>query len=301
MNIQEKLYILFEEPGKSRASFILNTIIYILIIVSIINLMLYSVESIRTQYGFILDGIRNIVMPIFILEYLCRLYASGYLEQYRGLKGKLKYMVTPYAIIDLLAILPYILLNTGFNSSFIRSLRLLRIFRLFRVKKYATFVQLMKKILSNLKEELIVLFLYTLVVIVVLSFIIFDIEHEAQPEVFSNIFQTLWWAVATLTTVGYGDMYPITAAGKFITAVITIVGIGFVAIPGGMFASEFMEAIAQEKKKKQNDLKCLQCGASEIETYSNPLLEYEDQKENYDLMHKCKKCSFTWMENKNIV
>jgi len=86
MNIQEKLYILFEEPGKSRASFILNTIIYILIIVSIINLMLYSVESIRTQYGFILDGIRNIVMPIFILEYLCRLYASGYLEQYRELQ-----------------------------------------------------------------------------------------------------------------------------------------------------------------------------------------------------------------------
>jgi len=298
MNLQEQLYILFEQPGKSRASFILNTVIYILIIVSIINLMLFSVEPIREKYGFILDSVRNVVMPIFVLEYICRLYASGYLEQYKGIKGKLKYMITPYAIIDLLAILPYILLNTGFNSSFIRSLRLLRIFRLFRVKKYAIFVQLMKKILNNLKEELTVLFLYTLVVIVVLSFIIFDIEHEAQPEVFSNIFQTLWWAVATLTTVGYGDMYPITAAGKFITAVITIIGIGFVAIPGGMFASEFMEAIAQEKKKKKKELHCPKCGAKKIEKFSDPILEIGSQKKHYDDLYVCTQCGFTWIENK---
>jgi voltage-gated potassium channel len=202
MTLQEKFYILFEKPGESRASFILNTVIYILIVLSIVNLMLYSVELVRDKYENILEGIRNIVMPIFILEYLGRLYAAGYLEEYKGVKGKLRYMVTPYAIIDLLAILPYILLNTGFNSSYIRSLRLLRIFRLFRVKKYAIFVHLMKQILHNLKEELMVLFFYTLVVLVVLSYIIFDIEHEAQPEVFSNIFQTLWWAVATLTTVG---------------------------------------------------------------------------------------------------
>ena len=299
MNLQEKLYILFEEPDKSRASFILNTVIYILIIVSILNLMFYSVEDIREKYGFILDGIRNTVMPIFIAEYVLRLYASGYLEKYKGFKGKLKYMMTPYAVIDLLSILPYLLISTGFNSSFIRSLRLLRIFRLFRVRKYAIFVQLMKNILNNLKEELTVLFLYTIIVIVVLSFIIFDIEHEAQPEVFSNIFQTLWWAVATLTTVGYGDMYPITAAGKFITGVISIIGIGFIAIPGGMFASEFMEAIAQQKKKKDTNLQCPSCGAKEkdIKSFSNPILEYNSHKSNYDLVHICSKCDFTWMEN----
>ena len=300
MNLQKKLYVLFEQPGKSRASFILNTVIYILIIISIVNLMLYSVESIRKEYGFILELVRNIVMPIFILEYIGRLYASGYLEEYKGIKGKLKYMVTPYAIIDLLAILPYILLNSGFNSSFIRSLRLLRIFRLFRVKKYAIFVQLMKKILNNLKEELTVLFLYTLVVIVVLSFIIFDIEHEAQPEVFSNVFQTLWWAVATLTTVGYGDMYPVTAAGKFITAIITIIGIGFVAIPGGMFASEFMEAIAQEKKKKKKEVRCPKCGAQEIENFSSPIVEIDTQKKHYDDLYVCSECGFTWLENKVV-
>jgi voltage-gated potassium channel len=298
MTLQEKLYILFEKPGENRASFILNTIVYILIILSILNLMFYSVEPIREKYGYILEGIGNIVMPIFILEYIGRLYASGYLHEYKGVKGKIKYMLTPYAIIDLLAILPYILLSSGFNSSFIRSLRLLRIFRLFRVKKYAIFVQLMKQILSNLKEELTVLFLYTLVVIVVLSFIIFDIEHEAQPEVFSNIFQTLWWAVATLTTVGYGDMYPITAAGKFITAVITIIGIGFVAIPGGMFASEFMSAIAKEREKKNHGLLCPKCGSEEIQSFSSPVVEYASQKQDFSVMNVCLKCNFTWLEGR---
>jgi len=300
MTLQEKFYILFEKPGESRASFILNTVIYILIILSILNLMFYSVDFIREKYGYILEGIRNIIMPIFILEYLSRLYASGYLNEYKGIKGKLKYMVTPYAIIDLLSILPYILLNTGFNSSFIRSLRLLRIFRLFRVKKYAKFVQFMKEILHNLKEELTVIFLYTMVGIVILSFIIFDIEHDAQPEVFSNIFQTIWWAVATLTTVGYGDMYPITVAGKFITAAISLVGIGFIAIPGGMFASAFMNALAEEKEKKGNEMKCLKCASKEIQSFSNPVVEYAAKQQSYDKINICSKCNFTWLEKLNI-
>ena len=300
MTLQEKLYVLFEEPSKNRTSFIVNTVIYILIIISIINLMLYSVDPIREKYGFTLDLIRNIVMPIFIIEYILRLYASGSLNQYKGIIGKFKYMLTPYAIIDLLSILPYLLINTGFNSSFIRSFRLLRIFRLFRLKKYAIFVQLMKKILSNMKEELIVLLFYTIVIIIILSFMIFEVEHEAQPEVFSNVFQTMWWAVATLTTVGYGDMFPITASGKVITTIITILGIGFIAIPGGMFASSFIASIDDEKKKKENEFKCLKCGSKEIQSFSSPIVEYSSKKQSYDQINVCAKCNFTWVEKTNV-
>ncbi len=298
MTLQKKLYILFEEPGKSRTSFIINTIIYILIIVSIINLMLYSVDPIREKYGYALDLVRNIVMPIFVLEYILRMYASGSLDKYKGVMGKLKYAVTPYALIDLLSVLPYLLVNTGFNSSFIRSLRLLRIFRLFRVRKYAIFVQLMKKILSNIKEELIVLLFYTVVMIIILSFIIFEVEHEAQPEIFTNVFQTMWWAVATLTTVGYGDMYPITTAGKIITTVIAIIGIGFIAIPGGLFASEFISALAEEKKQKKNVDQCPKCGSGDISTFSHPLVKYDTKKEDYDALHRCDTCKFIWLEKK---
>lgn len=289
MTFQDKLYILFEEPSKSKASFILNSFIYVLIFISILNLMLSTVASFQNEYGYIIKSIRNIIMPVFVLEYLLRLYASGSLEKYKGITGKFKYILSPYAVIDLLAILPYILLHTGFNSAFIRSLRLLRIFRLFRVKKYTSFIQQMKNIMENIKEELVVLLFYTIILLVVLSFAIYELENEAQPEVFTNIFQTMWWAVATLTTVGYGDMYPITTMGKIITAFITIIGIAFVAIPGGMFASEFMSEINKDKKNDTDvDNQCLKCGASNIKV--------KESKE-FESIHVCKECKFTWLKN----
>lgn len=297
MTLQDKLYVLFEKPEENKASFIFNSTIYILIFISIVNLMFSSVESLQNEYGNIITIVRNIIMPIFVLEYMLRLYASGSLDQYKGVLGKFKYAKTPYAVIDLLAILPYILLNSGFNSAFIRSLRLLRIFRLFRVKKYAMFIQQMRKITSNMKEELVVLLFYTVVLLVMLSFAIYELEHDAQPEVFTNVFQTMWWAVATLTTVGYGDMYPVTALGKIITAFITIIGIAFVAIPGGMFASEFMSEINKNKDGKAEDAinKCFRCDSGDIEVYDDASMGYDN--ENLKQMYVCKKCQFTWLES----
>ena len=238
-------------------------------------------------------------MPIFIIEYLLRLYASGVLEKYKGIKGKLKYAMTPYAIIDLLSILPYILVQFASfpNSSALRSLRLLRVFRLFRVKKYAIFVQLMKKIFGNIKEEIFVLLFYSTVILIILSFVIFQLEHEAQPDVFTNVFQTMWWGVATLTTVGYGDMYPITTAGKSITAVITLMGIAFIAIPGGMFASEFIAEIG--KQNKNDNEKCPKCGSNEIKVFYNPVLSYDNKTSSYDSLHICLECQFAWLSKTN--
>jgi len=296
MTLQDKLYILFEEPEKSKTSYILNVFIYILILISIINLMLMTVSEFEEKYGNIFLMVRNIIMPIFIIEYLLRLYASGTLDQYKGFRGKVKYVMTPYAMIDLLSILPYILVQFASfpNSSALRSLRLLRVFRLFRVKKYAIFVQLMKKIFSNIKEEIFVLLFYTTVILIILSFVVFQLEHEAQPDVFTNVFQTMWWGVATLTTVGYGDMYPITAAGKSITAVITLMGIAFVAIPGGMFASEFISEIG--KKHEHEIEKCLKCGSSSIKVYTNPTLKYSEEILNFKVVNICDECKYTWLE-----
>lgn len=297
MTIQEKLYTLFEAPNRSRASLILNTVIYILILISIVNLMLMSVPEFQEKYGYVFIIVRNIVMPIFVVEYILRLYASGYLDKYKGLKGKLKYAITPYAIIDLLSILPYLLINMGFNSSFIRSLRLLRIFRLLRVRKYAIFIQLMKKIMSNIKEELIVLLFFAFVMLIILSFVVYDLENEAQPEVFTNIFQTMWWSVATLTTVGYGDMFPITTIGKIITAIITIMGIAFIAIPGGMFASEFISEIKRERDEHDDkSKKCLKCGSNNIEKHSSVSLSCDGGTLKYDSMYICQNCKYTWLE-----
>ena len=297
MPFQKQLYNLFNAPSTNRISYILNIIIYTLIIISIVNLMLISVDSFNDAYGDVFLTIRNIIMPLFIMEYLLRLYASGYNKAYRGLKGRLKYITTPYAIIDLVSILPYMLVNVGFDSSSFRILRLLRIFRLLRAKKYTIFIQLMKKIISNLKEELIVLFFFTVILLIMLAVVVYEVEHTAQPEVFTNIFQSIWWSVATLTTVGYGDLYPITVMGKFITAIISIIGIAFIAIPGGLFASEFVLALSEQKKKDQNAMNCPKCNSSQITSHMHPVVSYDNQDKTYSALCTCKSCHFSWLTN----
>ncbi len=294
--VKEKLYSILEEPEKSILGFYVNSFIYILIVISILSLMFSTVDSFNTKYGDVIAMVRNIVMPIFIIEYILRLYASGVNPKYRGIQGRVKYVFSIYALIDLIAILPYILMNSGIDSAFIRSLRLLRIFRLFRVKKYVLFIQQMKTITSRLKEEFMVLLFYTFILLIVLSFAIFEVEHDAQPNVFSNVFQTMWWSVATLTTVGYGDMYPITVAGKVITAIITIIGIAFVAIPGGMFASEFMSEINKQKRKdeKTNQTVCPQCSAANIELWEDK--KFSIAEKTFNKIYHCQSCQLTWLK-----
>jgi len=301
MQLRKKIYNLLEDPQHSKSSFYFNIFIYSLIIISILNLMLSTVAQYEESYGHIFKIVNSIVMPIFIVEYFLRLYASGNLAKYRGLKGKVKYVFSFYALVDLLSILPYILINIGFNSSFIRSLRLLRVFRLFRAKKYNIFIKLMQRILFNIKEEMLVLVFFTILILSLLSFSIFEIEHEAQPDVFTDIFQTLWWAVATLTTVGYGDMYPITPLGKLITGIVSLVGIAFIAIPGGMFASEFISELSQTKKSKNTKDNlgrcCPNCNSSKFITFKDASLELDGEKIKHLNVEVCKNCKHIYAKS----
>jgi len=258
--------------------------------------MLQSVESYAKEYGTLFESLNNVIMLFFIFEYTLRLYASGAVTPYRGFRGKIRYIFSPYALIDLLAIAPYILMGFDLNNSFVRALRLLRVFRLFRMRKYAHFLHTLREIIQDKKEEFGVLFVYTLIILVMLAFVIYGIEHDAQPDVFSNIPQTLWWAVATLTTVGYGDMYPITAEGKFITAVISLLGIGFVAIPGGILASEFTERLQEQKERECKLHACPKCCSQKIEVSQNPKVIVEGKEKNFNKLHHCKSCDFEWLE-----
>lgn len=290
MTLQDKLYSLLEEPEKSSYSYALNIFIYALIIISIIALMVSTINEYNEKYSYILTLIQNIIMPIFILEYGLRIVAAGSLKKYQGFRGTMKYITSPYAIIDLLVILPYFFIGFDFNSSFIRSLRFFRIFRLFRMKKQAEFVKVVSEILSSKKEEFIVLLFFTLAIIIFLSFIVFEAEHRAQPEVFTNIPQTLWWAVATLTTVGYGDMFPITTLGKFITGIVSILGIAFVAIPGGIFASEFVNIYSKRKLRRTSNKKCLQCDSLNVVFIDNPELAFNGEVKKFEKLKHCEDC-----------
>jgi voltage-gated potassium channel len=292
MTLQNKLFSLLEEPEKSRYSYALNIFIYTLILISIIALMVSTIAEYNEKYSYILTLIQHIIMPLFVIEYGLRIYAAGSLKKYRGFKGILKYMTSAYAIIDLIVIIPYLFVGFDFNNAFIRSLRFFRIFRLFRMKKQAEFVKVISQILSSKKEEFIVLLFCTLAIILFLSFIVFEAEHNAQPEVFTNIPQTLWWAVATLTTVGYGDMFPITTLGKFITAIVSILGIAFIAIPGGIFASEFVNVYSKRKLQRKSNKKCLQCDSINVEYIDNPELSFNGKIKKFEKLKHCKACGF---------
>jgi voltage-gated potassium channel len=292
MTLQDKLYTLLEEPEKSKYSNALNIFIYSLILISIIALMISTIDEYNERYGYILTLIQHIIMPIFILEYLLRIFASGSLEKYHGFSGKIKYMTSAYAIIDLIVIIPYIFIGLDFNNTFIRSLRFFRIFRLFRMKKQAEFVKIISEILSSKKEEFLVLLLCTLAIILFLSFIVFEAEHKAQPEVFTSIPQTLWWAVATLTTVGYGDMFPISTLGKLVTAIVSILGIAFIAIPGGIFASEFINIYSKRKLQRQSNNKCLQCSSINVVFIDNPEVVINGEIKKFEKLKHCKDCGF---------
>lgn len=177
------------------------------------------------------------VVSLFSIEYICRVIAS---------EKKLGFIFSFYGLIDLLAILPFYL---AFAVD-LRSLRLVRLLRLIRLLKLVRYNKAIKRFADALylaKEELIVFTLASLIMLYLTSVGIYHFEHAAQPDVFKSIFDCLWWAVATLTTVGYGDIYPITTGGKVFTFGILMIGLGLVAVPTGIVASSLSAVRAGEK------------------------------------------------------
>ena len=149
---------------------------------------------------------------------------------------KLTYVFSFYGLVDIIAILPYFILS-GIDLRSIRIFRLLRVFRILKLFRFNDSIITMKKAFANIKNELLLFTFLTMIVLYVASVGIYFFEKDAQPEQFKSIFHCMWWAIATLTTVGYGDIYPITTGGKIFTSIITLIGIGIVAIPTGLLAS----------------------------------------------------------------
>ncbi len=143
-----------------------------------------------------------------------------------------------------------------FDLRFLRMLRLTRLFRLFKVYRYSKALRIVGRVLKNKKEPLFLTLFVTFMLLLIASSLMYYIEHDAQPDAFPNIFSAFWWAVATLTTIGYGDVLPITGWGKLLSGVIALLGIGLVALPTGIIGSGFMEVIERKEKPRY----CPHCG-----------------------------------------
>lgn len=216
---------------------IFDIVIQILIIVSLVSFSLETLPDLSNSTYKILSELEIFIVTVFTLEYILRIILT---------KRKLLYIFSFYGLIDLLAILPFYLSN-GANSQILRILRLLRLFRILKLTRYHKAITRIGDAISSVKEELIVFSATTLILLYLSAIGIYYFEHAAQPDNFKSIFDGLWWAVATLTTVGYGDVYPITTGGRIFTFIILILGLGVVAVPTGIIAS----ALASIRKNEQ--------------------------------------------------
>lgn len=207
-----------------------------LIILSIIAFSVETLPDLDERTIKILKYIEWIVVAIFSAEYLYRIVVA---------KEKLKYVFSFYGMIDLLAILPfYLSLAVDFRS--LRVLRLLRLARLFKLSRYNSAFDRLRRALVESKHELIISTALLAIAIYLSAFGIYYFEHEEQPDKFRSIFDAMWWSLATVTTVGYGDIYPITVGGRIFTFVVLICSLGLVAVPTGIFATALM-SIRNEK------------------------------------------------------
>ena len=238
--------------------------IYTLIILNIMMLFLESFESIRAAYEVYFNVFEIASIIIFTIEYILRFWSADAFKRKEesGFKKQLKFATSWYGIIDLIAIIPFYLpFIIALDLRIFRILRLARLLRILKLGRYSKSLRIIGQIFKETKTELITTALLAVILLMLSSALMYYAENAAQPEAFASIAHALWWAVATLTTVGYGDIYPITALGKVIGTFIALIGIGFIALPTGIISSSFMEKIqAQKKRDNPSNCTCPKCG-----------------------------------------
>lgn len=261
-SLKRKIHLLLDPAdGGTFLDKLINTFIVSLIILNTVAVIIETVDSIYSANKHTFKFFEIFSVIIFSTEYILRVWSCTSIDKYKHpIKGRLKYILTSGAIIDLIAVLPFYLpLFITHDLRFIRILRLLRFFRFFKLGRYLNASRVISNVFKSKKEELILSMVIIIFLIVIASSVMYYVEHDAQPDKFSSIPETMWWSVATLTTVGYGDAFPITGLGKFLTACISILGIGMFALPAGILASGFSDELKKIKKEQEY---CPNCGKS---------------------------------------
>ena len=234
--MRERIKLLLDDASPDKGSRRVALFIQGLILLSLVAFSVETLPDLSEQSKYWLQVIEVVCVLIFTVEYLLRIYVAD---------KKLKFIFSFFGIIDLLAILPFYL-SFGLDLRSLRTLRFVRLFRVFKLVRYNRAIKHFTNAISTAKEE-IFLFLFVTVILIYLSAVgIYYFENEAQPEHFSSIFSSLWWAIVTLTTVGYGDIYPITVGGRVFTFFILLIGLGIVAIPTGIISSALTKTIDEK-------------------------------------------------------
>jgi len=225
------------------ASRIFDDVIMLLIVFSVVSVFLCTFR-IPDWLLRILLHVEFWSLVVFTIEYALRIWTANLLYPELGpFRSRIRYILSPMALIDLISILPFLLPFMPYTFVGVRAFRLVRLLRIFKLNRYSDALSAIGGVFRRKAQQIVASIFFVSIILVLASLLIYYAEHDAQPDQFENAFSGLWWAVATLTTVGYGDIYPITPIGRFLGAIIAILGIGMVAVPTSILSAGFMELL----------------------------------------------------------
>jgi voltage-gated potassium channel len=262
MKTTRRLVFEYLEPGDdgNRGERVFEFFIVLLIILNVVAIVLQSYHELDVEYRPYFELFEIFSVVVFSVEYVLRIWSCVESPKYENnWRGRLKFMRSGEAIIDLLAILPFYLSMMALDFRFFRGLRLFRLFRIFKLTRYVQAMTIINKVVFEKKEQLVLSVSFIVIMLIIVSSLMYYVESPYQPETFGSIPATMWWGIATLTTVGYGDVYPVTGLGKLLGGVIAILGVGMFALPAGIISSGFSEYLDEMKAKKE-PVKCPHCG-----------------------------------------
>jgi len=227
------------EQNDTRWGRVFDFFILALVVVSLVTFSIETLPNLSPATHRWLYAVEVATVAVFTVEYLLRLLVAD---------RKLGFVFSFFGLVDLLAILPFYL-AIGLDLRSIRALRFLRVFRALKMARYSKAIRRFHRAFLIAREEIILFLIAALMVIYFAAVGIYYFEHDAQPEAFASVFHSLWWAVSTLTTVGYGDVYPVTVGGKIFTFFVLVIGLGIVAVPAGLLASALSKARDMEDQQ----------------------------------------------------
>jgi|TARA_B110000908_G_scaffold146581_1_gene177661 voltage-gated potassium channel len=235
--MKKKLWTILEDNTTKQGRYF-DFFIQLIILLSLLSFSLETLPNLPSGLRDVLEIFELISIVLFSVEYILRVIVS---------KKPLSYIFSFYGIIDLLAVLPFFL-NTILDLRFLRAFRVFRVFRALKLIRYNKALNRFKVAFKIVKEELVLFFIVTMILLFLTSAGIYLFENQAQPEVFKSVFHSGWWSIVTLTTVGYGDVYPITLGGKIFTFFVLMIGIGIVAVPAGLVGTALSKARELEEQ-----------------------------------------------------
>ncbi len=254
MNLKKRIFFLIDEKGRKKSPW--NRFFHLsiagLIWLSVIAIILESFQPLRGKYQWFFTTFEIITVVVFSTEYLLRMWTADL--KYTELtpwQARLRFVLSPMGVIDLLAILPFYLpFFFKFDLRFVRILRIIRLLRIFKLNRYTKALTLFTSVFFEKRNELGITLFVMFLMLLMSSTVMYYLESDVQPDQFPDIISTFWWSVATLTTVGYGDVFPVTGWGKLVSGMIAILGIGLVALPTGILSAGFIEKIEEKNAKK---------------------------------------------------